>query len=139
MGSITIRKAQARDVKPCYALMKRTNELYGPDGLSPEWWLGGLIRKGITIVAEDNGKIIGFKAGEKLLSGGIISHLIVIKKDYRGKGLASRMNAEFERLAKKKKRIWVLTYAKDDLVLEKIYRKAGYKRGHALREYAKDI
>ena len=136
---IIIRKATTRDVKPCYAIMRKTKELYGADGLSPEWWLRGLIEKGIAVVAEQGKTIIGFKAGESLLSGGVISHLIVIKKDYRGKGLASQMNAAFEKRAKEKKRIWVLTYAKDDSILDRLYRKAGYKKGQALREYAKDI
>lgn len=136
---IRIRKARASDIKPCYALMRKTRELYGADGLSPEWWLGGLIKRGIAVVAEDSGEIIGFNAGEDLLSGGVISHLIVIKKDYRGKGLASQMNDAFEKQCKSKKKRWVLTYAKDDGILDRLYRKAGYKKGHALREYAKNI
>ena len=138
---IEIRKASLNDLDSCYELCK-IPELEIQGGGPPErWWIESLINeKQIVLVAEENGKIIGFGMGERIAGNIAFAHLLVVKKEYRNNGVGSMLSKAFESECKKRgiRLILLNAYSKNKKTLN-FFHKKGYIRGSPVYELAKKL
>ena len=119
-NEITIRKARVGDI-PYIIKLQAVGHLCLTDGrpfVRDEF--AGYIKKGVLLVAEKSGAVIGFIMGEFLLNGGSICQLACVDKPYRDGGVARKLLIEFQKILKENKVLWILTYAvKRDGVLHR--------------------
>ena len=139
--SIKIRNARLEDIDQCFNLANvRELEIQG-GGSPPKYWLKSIIEENqIFLVAEENGEVVGFRMGERIAGNIAFAHLLVVKKDKRGKGIGSILSKEFEKECKKR-RLWLIlsnVYAKNKKTIS-FFTKNGYKRGSLVYEFAKKI
>lgn len=136
--SFRIRKAVLKDCKACRRL-SATKELLTSAGIVvPIGWFRAFVGRGIFLVAEEEGRIIGYVMGERV--AGIVSLLwmMTVDKKSRGKGIGKALLAAFEKGSKKRGGKVVVLYAPlfNPRTL-KFYRKSGYLQGIKMAEFAK--
>lgn len=136
---VVIRSCKLEDIKECVKLSK-IPELRCPDGdYPPKVLLKSIIKGGqIFLVAEINGKIVGYRMGEKLQGYLGIAHLIVVKKEYQDKGIGRMLLKAFEKECKKRGIRWLITYAyANNKKTLKFFKKNGYYQGSLTYEFVK--
>jgi N-acetylglutamate synthase-like GNAT family acetyltransferase len=133
--TIKIRAANLGDLPACVELAK-VPELSTPTGKSPSLkWLEGIVKeKQIFLIAEDKGVIIGFRMGERIASDFAIAHLIVVRKDYRRKGVGKMLVKSFEDECKKRNLRGIVTYAHKEKKVLDFFKKNNYNLGQTVVE-----
>jgi len=136
---IKIRKATLKDCKVCYE-MGKAKELVGPDHNPPRYfWISAFVKeKQPFFVAEENNKIIGFVFAEQTTGQVMLLQEMFVIKEYRGKGIASRLLKEIEDESKKRKLRVILLYgyAKGKSA-SSFWDNHGYTKGSLEYEYVK--
>jgi phosphinothricin acetyltransferase len=137
-----IRRANNRDVETCIVL-GRTPEFTTLNSISDKdarIYLKEFYRKGIFLVAEDKGDLLGFIAGERMLFDYLWVDAIVVRKDLRGKGIGSKLFSALKKeatLAGVKHLYLVAPQWKPKTVA--FYTKQGLKKGKNFVEFSGDL
>ena len=136
---VKIRKAKLKDVNSCLELSK-IPELLNPDKTpSHKWWIEAFVKeKQIFFVAEENYEIIGFIMGERTAGNIAIFHSLVIKENYRNKGIGTKLikTAEEECKKRKIKAIMLYGYADNKKAIS-FFEKKDYIKGALTCEFIK--
>ncbi len=128
---VEIRTAKAEDCKRCAELSK-IEELRpaGSDFISEEYFHIFVDEDEMFLVAEDEGKIVGYILGEPMK--GSIAHLglLTVKSNLRGKGIGRELVEAFRRKCDEKGLNFILLYAPtfNKRTLD-FYRRCGFKEG----------
>jgi ribosomal protein S18 acetylase RimI-like enzyme len=144
MDTITITKAQKSDID---VLMKWGNE-------TPEIWLNDEFRwypetsmveslisshRAVFLVARINGKPVGMCLVHNLIVWGYCDTLFVAK-EYRGRGIATKLVTEAERQLKKVGvKLMALHMITTNKAATEVYRKMGFIPGVKVQFYEKTI
>ncbi|MCL2331660.1 MAG: GNAT family N-acetyltransferase [Proteobacteria bacterium] len=110
--NIVLRPASRKDIATMRKLMEKEKDLF-PD--NDPWSVGyteGIVANGIVLVAEMDGRVAGFIAGEKLLGGGTMIWLRIIEPSLRGLGLGTMLSDYFEQILRDQNTKWMISYAK---------------------------
>ncbi|MEK7559505.1 MAG: GNAT family N-acetyltransferase [Patescibacteria group bacterium] len=135
-----IRHATKKDLKACEALGK-IDEFKLPDGrFMKAQWLEAYLDPDYYLILEEEGKIIGFIAGEELRGNGMLLMFLVIDKKVRNRGLGSMLLEDFEKRIEKRGITWVLLYGPtfNKKTLD-FYEKHGYAKGDTYHEFLKEL
>lgn len=136
-----VRKAKPEDCKECLELSK-TPELLNPGGEpSHLWWIEAFVKENqIFYVAEENKEIVGFIMGERTTGNIAIMHSLVVKKEFRDKGIGKLLIKIFEEDCRKRKIRWIMLYgfAKNKKTISFI-EKQGYIKGELTYEFIKKL
>ena len=134
MGRAIIRPAVPGDIPALQKLQKE--ELPDADGsvVPRKSWLE-YIGSGFTVVAELDGKTVGFVSGEPLLDAGAIIHFFIIDKKHRGTRLTGALCDGFEERLRQSGVEWVHGYAEPRAAM--FYKRRGASLGHELIETLK--
>lgn len=137
-----IRKAKKDDIKEVIKLTK-IPELDNPksgSNLESFKYFQEYMGKGIFLVAEEDGKIVGFITGEFMLGSYIYIDVLSVDSTLRGKGIGKDLVRNFEKLAKKKGVKFVhLTAPKFNKKTVKFYEKNGYDKGKEFFQFYKKL
>ncbi len=108
---MVIRSAIKHDLKTCEKLMK-VPELAEADGdFMDVKFIQNYLNSDYFLVAEDNGKILGFAIGEEVRGKVAMLWYLTVKKGERGKGIGRKILGEFERRARRHHVKWVNLFA----------------------------
>lgn len=137
---LRIRPATADDLETCL-LLSRIPELKHASGTYMERrYIVKYLDENFFLVAEKNGKVIGFIYGERIIDNGALVWGFTVSKDCRGKGVGERLLKAYERKMKCIKVEWIILYA--DIRNKKtmgFYKKFNYKRGQKMLEFVKEF
>ena len=129
-----IRPAQIKDIPQCQELQRK----YLPDADGSVWnrlW-PLVIEHGFARVAECDGKIIGYSAGEKLLRGAMAWHQIV-DKNYRNRGIGTQLMDALEDAFRDAGIPYYIGYARPNMV--EYHKKRGADIGEQYVEILKKL
>ena len=142
-----IRNAQLKDTETILDLLKKTPELQGygeMDAVYSEDYVVDSIKDkkiNLVLVAEENTKIVGLLMAE-IWEKKKYSYFVdfVVLPDYRSKGIGTKLYESYEEYCKKKglKTIIGLVQISNNK-MQQFCEKKGYKKGHELYFYEKDI
>ncbi len=137
---MTIRPAGEKDLKDCARLARKPALAIPSGGYMKVQWLKSWLDPDFFLLMENKNEIIGYTYGEQTKGGGfLISHLVV-DKDYRGKGIGTKLIKELEKRAKKRGSSWIFLYGPTfDEQTIKFYEKRGYNKGKSYYEYGKEL
>lgn len=137
MSGIAIRPARRRDLPSLYRLA-RNPKLAAPSHQAAErWWIRSFLdERQILIVAELDGRVIGFVMGEAATGKVAIGHLLTVAPKYRRAGVAARLGRAFERACRERGMTCILLYASSS-TMARLLKKGGYARGSRAVEYQK--
>lgn len=139
---IKIRKGKLKDLKKIIKLLNKTPELssgVGNKTYSNEWVSSCLKDKSrdLVLVAEDNGKLVGFLMAEiwKSKRYSFLSDVFIARR-YRNKGVASELVNLYEKECKKKRinKLLMLALVKNSKI-HKFLKKRHYKQGEIFYLY----
>ncbi|HTY44300.1 MAG TPA: GNAT family N-acetyltransferase [Patescibacteria group bacterium] len=134
-----VRKAKKEDLQECFELLK-VRELMDPSGdPCKKWWIESFIKKQTLLVAEIDNKIIGFIMAEVATGKLALIHLVVVKKEFRRRGIASLLLKKTEKELKSKGARAIALYAYANKIQENFFRKFGYVKGAKTYEFLKFI
>lgn len=139
-----IRKAKKTDFRALWKILTNTPELQSDSegDTYDQKWLKEVLsspKENLTLIAEENKKFIGFAIVHYLISvkQSIVNDLFVVK-EYRGKGIASKLMKECEKDAKKKKFRYITGFVRtNNKKMQKLKEKLGYKKGNSFYFYEK--
>ncbi|MDD3487436.1 MAG: GNAT family N-acetyltransferase [Candidatus Moranbacteria bacterium] len=97
-----IRKAKQSDAKKCIELTKTPEFIFPGEKNFVEKYLLDFIKKGIFYVAEENQKIVGFISAQEIFGREMWIDMIVVDKNFRGKGIGTKLIKLVLKIAKKK-------------------------------------
>lgn len=127
------RKSEIREIKKLVDSFKEMDVI--PDTFSEQYYQR-ILKKGILFVAEENNKIIGVCFGDYDLKEKWADLLgLVVKKEFRKKGIGSLLIKEFEKTVKKKKLKTIDLYA--DKTQLSLFRKLNYIQGRTYISFRK--
>lgn len=135
---VLIRKAKKGDLSECFELLK-TKELLDPNGKPcKKWWISAFLKQ-IFFVAVQDKKIVGLIIGEIATGKLAILHLMVVKKEFRRKGIASLLFKKAEKEIKKRKGRAIVGYVNDNKAILNFIKKFHYLKGARTYEFLKFI
>jgi len=135
-----IRSANKRDLEDCEKLL-RIEEFKWPEGNYPyKKYLERYIDKKYFLVAEEKRKVIGCIFGERLKGNLAILWYFAVDKNYRARGIGTKLLREFEKNCKRDGERWIIlyTYFLSKKSLE-FYKKRKYHLGNKFIEIEKGI
>ncbi len=131
MSNIAIRVASLDDLDGIYALDKSEQDGYLRETIEKTLQDPAML----TLVAEDNGNIIGYINFSFVLDEAELNK-VVTHKDYRGRGIASALINEAIKILKEKGIITIfLEVREDNVVAQKLYEKIGFKFYYTREKY----
>jgi len=108
---IVIIQTKSSDISECCELLK-TEETMTFDGTYPsEKYLHELLTDNLCFVAKYGDEIVGCLFCEKIKSKGILLNLIVVKKEYRHKGIGCFLLDTLEKRCKEINLNWIVLYS----------------------------
>jgi len=109
--NIVIRQATESDAPTMRALQQKY--ISNPEGNSdiPESYFVALIKDGFNLVAEQDGQVIGFVSGERLIDGGAFVQFRAVDEKYQGRGIGRALADRFEQVLKDNGVHWLLSFA----------------------------
>lgn len=130
--TLKIRKAQVSEIKTLRKIAQQTPEVLDTQNyIEGELTFKRLIKNGVCIVAELDKEIAGFLLAN--LSERVkCSYLVycIVKPEYRGKGIGSKLMNEYFKICRKNKINYLDTYAPSfNERTIKFYQKLGFKKG----------
>jgi len=136
-----IRQAKLKDCQRCCVLSKIKELEWAEGAYMPVHYYEAYIKENrIFLVAEEEGKVIGYVLGERITWDIVILCMIATDPKYRGKGVGTRLITTFEKLCKQKGFSYVELHApRTNRMTQKFYEKRGYARGQDLIEYVKEL
>lgn len=138
-SSIIIRPAQKKDLPQCFRLA-RAKELKAPNRQSAErWWIHDFLKsRQPFFVATIDRRVVGFTLGECATGQVAPHHLLVVKSEYRRKGIGSKLVGAFEHEVRRRGMTCVLGYAVyRSIGVRRLLKKHQYTAGSLVREYQK--
>jgi len=138
-----IRLATKKDIKKIFELLNHDRNL-SVDGKTGEYekedveeFVGVKINK--TFVYEEHNKILGVLITQ-FWKTYIYLHLIIVDKNYQGKGIGEKLISYMENIAKKRriKAIESIT-GKKNKKMKSLLKKMNYKRGKAFIPFRKEL
>jgi N-acetylglutamate synthase-like GNAT family acetyltransferase len=140
--STIIRRATLHDIDSCIELAKipEFTTLNSISDKAKRKYLKEFIEKEIFLVADDNGDIVGFMGGEKMLFSFLWIDVIVVRKDLRGKGIGSKLFSSMKKEAKKEgvKHVYLIAPQWKPKTIA-FYEKQGMKKGRNFVEFSMDL
>lgn len=97
-----VRKAKTVDAKRCIALTHTPEFIFPGSEKFVEKYLTDFINKGIFYVAEEKSEIVGFISAQITLGRELWIDMIIVKNEYRNKGIGTRLINIVMQLAKRK-------------------------------------
>ena len=138
---LKIRQAKENDCKSCYELSK-VEELKKASGAYMAFSDFKDFAKchQIFFVAEDGKEIVGYLYGEKAAGDAALLWLLVVKPEYRSKGIGKKLIEKFEQECKKRKLYEIILYApRFNKRTHKFYENLGYNHGMEMVEFNKEF
>lgn len=136
-----IRKVKLEDCEACLELSK-TPELAMPNGkfLPLDYFKEFIKENQIFLVADKNKEIIDFVMGERTSGDIAIFHSLIVKKEFRNKGIRSKLMRTAEEECKKRKlrRIMLYGFADNERTIN-FFEKHRYVKGALTYEFIKNI
>jgi ribosomal protein S18 acetylase RimI-like enzyme len=108
--NIVIRQAIESDAPMMHALQKKYIPNPAGSGI-PESYFVALIKDGFNLVAEQDGQVIGFVSGERLIDGGAFVQFRAVDEKYQGRGIGRALADRFEQVLKDNGVHWLFSYA----------------------------
>ncbi len=131
-----IRLAKNSEINEIKKLVDSFEEMDVIKDTFPEKYYKRIIAKGILLVAEENKKIVGVCFGTYNTKERWTDLLgLVVKKEWRGKGIGKTLVKEFEKFVKNKKLETIDLYA-DRKQLD-LFRRLKYKEGRTYTSFRK--
>lgn len=136
---VVYRNAILRDCGAVAEICKEKG-LSNPSGMPPKmWWLKALIEKGTFIAAVAGDEVIGFAVMEEVLGKVGYFWMLGVRKEYRGKGIATELTKRIEKAAVKKDLRAIICYGVGEVSVMKLMKSFKYGRGNQYTEYLKFI
>lgn len=133
-----IRKAKNSDINQIKKLVDLSEEMDTIKETFPEGYYKRILRKGILIVAAENYEIIGVCFGTYNTKEKWADLLgLVVKEEFRKRGMGSSLVKEFEKTAKEKKLKTIDLYSDKNQL--QLFKKLGYKEGRIYIAFRKKI
>lgn len=145
-ADIKIRRGRHNDFKELFKILNETPELQTDEkgkSYSKEWIMDSLTdkKRNLVIIAERNKKLIGLLVAElweKKKSSFLVN--IFVKKDYRGRGIATILIKKYEKICRKYKIIHILGLVLiTNKKMQKFMGKYNYKKGNKFYVYEKKL
>ncbi len=131
-----IRKAKSSEVTQVKILVDNFEEMDVIKETFPEEYYRRILKKGILLVAVENNKLVGVCFGTYNTKERWADLLgLVVKKEFRKKGIGSSLIKEFEKITRKKKLKTIDLYA--DKTQLQLFKKLKYKQGRTYTAFRK--
>ena len=133
-----IRKAKSSEIKEIKKLVNNDEELNNLEETFSEDYYKRILKKGILIVAVEEEKIVGVCFGTYNVKEKWADLLIlVVKEEFRNKGIGTSLVNEFETIAKNKKLNTIDLYAEKNSL--HLFNKLKYQQGRTYTAFRKKI
>jgi len=137
-----IRLAKSKDIAKLVTLYNSSKNLRGEDSKISEYHKENIkeyMKKKKFYVYEETNQILGAMLLE-IYSDYIYLHTIIVDKDNRGKGIGTKLMQKLEQLAKDKKITSIEADTEEENIkMQALFKKLGYKRGKNFIFFMKEI
>ncbi len=133
-----IRKSKISDIKEIKKLIDNTKEMDTTQETFSEDYFKRLVKKGIILLAEEDNSIIGICFGtynKKEKWADLLG--LMVKIEYRKKGIGSALVKEFEKIAKLNKLKTIDLFADKQQI--NLFNSLGYKKGRVYTALRKKL
>ena len=133
-----IRKAQSTEIEQIKMLVDSFEEMDVIKETFSEGYYLRILEKGILLVAIEDYEIVGACSGTYNVKEKWADLLgMVVKENFRGKGIGSSLIKEFERIVKERRLNTIDLYA--DGTQLKLFKKLNYKQGRTYTAFRKKL
>lgn len=133
-----IRKAKNSEIKEIKKLVDESEKMDVVTETFPETYYRRILQKGILLVAIENNELVGVCFGTYNTKEKWADVLgLVVKEEFRKKGIGSSLVKEFEKIAKDKKLKTIDLYAEKTHL--RIFKKLKYRQGRTYTAFRKKI
>src|SRR3989344_6698419 len=133
-----IRKAKNSEIKGIKKLVDKFEEMDVIKETFPETYYRRILKKGILLVAIESKELVGICFGTYNTKEKWADLLgLVVKKNFRKKGIGSSLIKEFEEIVKNKKLKTIDLYA--DKTQLQLFKKLSYEQGRTYKAFRKKI
>ena len=133
-----IRKAKNSEINEIKRLVDEFEEMDVIKETFPETYYRRILKKGILLVAIESKELVGICFGTYNTKEKWADLLgLVVKKNFRKKGIGSSLIKEFEKIVKNKKLKTIDLYA--DKTQLQLFKKLSYKQGRTYTAFRKKI
>lgn len=133
---MVIRKAKTSELKAVKKLLDSTPEMDSESDTFSLAYIDRVLKKGILLVAEEKGFIVGVCFGNYNSKENWADLLgLVVKPQWRGRGIGEMMVREFEKIVKSNKIKTIDLYS--DKLRQKLFKKLGYSQGRTYISFRK--
>jgi len=133
-----IRKAKNSEINEIKRLVDEFEEMDVIKETFPETYYRRILQKGILFVAIENKELVGVCFGTYNIKEKWADLLgLVVKENFRKKGIGSSLVKEFEKIVKNKKLKTIDLYA--DKTQLQLFKKLSYKQGRTYTAFRKKI
>lgn len=133
-----IRKAKSSEIGFIKRFVDSFDEMDVIDETLTEDYYERILKRGFLLVSEEEGKIIGVCFGSYSKEKKSLNLTgLVVKRDFRGKGIGKALVEEFEKNALKKGIKSIELYA--SLSQANLFKSLGYKRGAKFIAFRKNL
>ena len=137
---VTIRPAQLQDIALCERMAHDPILRFPSGGYPDSGFLKDHLNSNYFLVAEADGKVVGWILGEALKAHGSALWFFIVDEPYRKQGVGTKLYEEFEKVLKKDGREWVfLTSHINNTAAKEFYLKNGFVQGEPHFEMAKNL
>jgi N-acetylglutamate synthase-like GNAT family acetyltransferase len=133
-----IKKARKEDLPECFELLKIKELLDADREPCRDWWISAFLKQ-VFLIAEEDKKIVGLILGEVATGNLALVHLIVVKKEFRRKGIGTFLLKKAEKEFKRKKAKAILLYGYANRISKKFLKNSDYLKGAKTYEFLKFI
>ncbi|MBI4129752.1 GNAT family N-acetyltransferase [Candidatus Roizmanbacteria bacterium] len=128
--NIHIRPATEQDLAQCEKLAKHPYLEFPGGGFPDKEYMKAFISEYYFLVADREGKIVGWILGESLKTSGVGLWFFVVDEHFRGKGIGKMLFQEFEKRLRSAKRKWIFLTAhiNNDIGIN-FYKEMGFVKG----------